>query len=202
MLGFQIRDRSDASSYDAVGWAAIAKWINNSERAAMAAAKNKDCPLPVLMAKDGTPLARRDDCIAWRNAQILVDDGTEHGPKPVDMIKDPVSFNGHLVHRIGVYVLSAVGSGRVKVGFTTDLSKRIEDMSTGCPFDLEVMAFIGGGRLLEQTLHEALSLHHARREWFHDNDDVRNIVVYTAHALFGHVSRVWIETMGPAVTAA
>lgn len=73
-----------------------------------------------------------------------------------------------------VYVVSARGSGRVKIGFTeTRLIDRMKGFETGCPFPTRVLALIRGGREMEREVHDALAQHRVHLEWFADSDEIR-----------------------------
>lgn len=65
-----------------------------------------------------------------------------------------------------VYFVRAVGTAYVKIGYTSDLSRRMNGLLSGCPFDLEVELELEGGYELEGALHEWFKDYRLRREWF------------------------------------
>lgn len=73
----------------------------------------------------------------------------------------------------GVYVLTLLGSERIKIGFTTSLCDRVHTLETGSPFPLTVLAFMLGDFALEQRLHARFAAHRVHREWFRDLPEVR-----------------------------
>lgn len=66
-----------------------------------------------------------------------------------------------------VYVVRAKGTDLYKVGYTSGSAKeRIASMQTGCPYDLEVVCELDGGRKAEQALHAVLTDFRSSGEWF------------------------------------
>lgn len=66
-----------------------------------------------------------------------------------------------------IYVISAQGSGRVKIGHTTDLQERLKGIQTGCPYPLIVLAtYPGGTRAIEIRIHETFRSYRRSGEWF------------------------------------
>lgn len=65
-----------------------------------------------------------------------------------------------------VYVIGSPGSGRVKIGFTTDAMRRLRDLQASSPVLLRVLWFGNGTREIEERLH--LRFHSCRThgEWF------------------------------------
>lgn len=49
---------------------------------------------------------------------------------------------------------------------------RVTNLQTGCPYPIEIVAYIPGGLLLERELHARFSHHHAYGEWFRLADDL------------------------------
>lgn len=66
-----------------------------------------------------------------------------------------------------IYVLQSSGSdGVVKLGWTSDLAKRIRDLRALHPHELELVAAFPGPRELERCLHERLERWRTRGEWY------------------------------------
>lgn len=56
----------------------------------------------------------------------------------------------------------------IKIGKTTgDPSSRVAQLQTGCPFPIEVLATMPGGRGREAKLHKKFAALRAHGEWFH-----------------------------------
>jgi len=65
-----------------------------------------------------------------------------------------------------IYFIEAIGLDYVKVGFTTDLEKRMADLRTALPVRLMLLGSITGPATLEGELHTALAAHRHTGEWF------------------------------------
>src|SRR5688572_1031076 len=65
-----------------------------------------------------------------------------------------------------LYLIRADGIDAVKVGYATDLEKRLMSLQIGCPRKLSVVAVSDGGAGLEAELHKTLKDAHIRGEWF------------------------------------
>lgn len=55
---------------------------------------------------------------------------------------------------------------QVKIGFSTDVHKRISQLQTGSAASVRLLAVAPGGRQLEQDLHQRLKGARVRGEWF------------------------------------
>lgn len=69
---------------------------------------------------------------------------------------------------MAVYFIRAVGSNRVKIGFTaSDPNQRLKQLQTSCADELRVIHLIPDGRKDEERrLHLIFRRSHIRREWF------------------------------------
>ncbi|MEK6664225.1 MAG: GIY-YIG nuclease family protein [Pseudomonadota bacterium] len=67
-----------------------------------------------------------------------------------------------------VYFIGARTSGPVKVGFTTDrfVSSRLSNLQTGSHEELVVLGQVEAGPTVERAIHNLLSSHAVRGEWF------------------------------------
>jgi hypothetical protein len=63
--------------------------------------------------------------------------------------------------------------GFVKIGYTTDLAKRIQALQIGCPLVIEVLAFARGDRGVEQDYHYKFRAWRQSGEWFKLCPDIR-----------------------------
>jgi Meiotically up-regulated gene 113 len=61
---------------------------------------------------------------------------------------------------------------RIKIGFTTNLPKRLMALKTGAAHKLTVLGAVDGDRSLEQSLHRQLSAHRVEGEWFKRHPEV------------------------------
>lgn len=63
-----------------------------------------------------------------------------------------------------------------KIGYTTNLDKRIKQLQTGSSTELKVICVKHGDVALEQQLHSTLSKYHVRGEWFEKSPEVMNVI--------------------------
>lgn len=63
-----------------------------------------------------------------------------------------------------VYAIAA--EHMVKIGFTTNLDKRMRAIQTGCPFPIVCLGTAPGGQLLERALHRQFCRSRRHGEWF------------------------------------
>ena len=67
----------------------------------------------------------------------------------------------------GVYVLEAVGTDRFKIGWSTDIEKRINSIKTGCPYPTKlVCVIVSEDCKIERQIHELFSDCRVHGEWF------------------------------------
>jgi len=71
-----------------------------------------------------------------------------------------------------VYFISGMPN-YVKIGFTTNLAKRIKALQIGCPEAIEVLAYRHGGRSLEHDYHMEFRAWRRAGEWFKLSQPVR-----------------------------
>lgn len=88
---------------------------------------------------------------------------------------------------LGVYILES--GGYYKIGYTTDLMRRIEGLSTGNPLgDVKIIFWIltTEAKTLETTLHDRFQDKRHYREWFRlDEEDLKDVVEF--------ISEWWIK---------
>lgn len=65
-----------------------------------------------------------------------------------------------------VYVLQALPSTPVKVGYTNDVDARIRTLQTGNPYQLRPLTVIPAGQRLEAWLHQHMHTLRLSGEWF------------------------------------
>jgi transcriptional regulator with XRE-family HTH domain len=73
-----------------------------------------------------------------------------------------------------VYFVQEYENGPIKIGFTTDLPKRLNAFATASPTNLRVIGCIAGDMDLERELHKKFDLHRIRdnREWFNPHPTI------------------------------
>lgn len=76
-----------------------------------------------------------------------------------------------------VYFIRCGEDGPIKIGWSTDVSRRITEIAQGLPDPAILIAQIPGGRELEARLHRALTEYRRRNEWFHPVQEVRALSI-------------------------
>lgn len=67
---------------------------------------------------------------------------------------------------MAVYIIIAKGTPRIKIGWSADVSKRVKELQTGCPYPIEVLNEIETECSTERELHKALQEYRVHGEWF------------------------------------
>lgn len=82
-----------------------------------------------------------------------------------------------------IYIIKAQETNLVKIGFTKfkDINKRIDNLSTGCPFIIDILLFIEGTLEDERLLHNRFKHLHYNKEWFKYEDELKNYVENSQH---------------------
>lgn len=76
------------------------------------------------------------------------------------------------------YVYLICVGDHLKIGYSTDIFKRICQISTSTPFMVELVAAVPGDRRLERALHRYFVDFHLRGEWFYyKSERVRDIFI-------------------------
>ena len=138
----------------------------------------------------------------------MSDEAYAHGWRARSLIRSIIRMNGqeldYLVWKFGeekgpwVYVVSAVGSGRIKIGFTTGtLLERMKGFETGCPFPTKSLAMMRGSRELERDLHQAFAKQRKHLEWFEDSEPIRTLLAELTLKLGGHTDPEMTKLVDP-----
>lgn len=64
------------------------------------------------------------------------------------------------------YVYFIKSKDKVKIGYSTNIKRRIKELSICNPEKLELIYFIPGNKNLEWSLHNRFDFQHIRGEWF------------------------------------
>ena len=65
-----------------------------------------------------------------------------------------------------IYLIEALGTGLVKIGYSNNPSKRLSGLQTASPHDLTLFRVLPGEIEDEHDLHQRFSIHRVRGEWF------------------------------------
>lgn len=111
---------------------------------------------------------------AWEalvDEEVHSEDGERSEPADIAMLR---------AYRV-VYFLKA--GPFIKIGFTAGpLRARIEQLKTGCPYEIQPLATISGDHRTERDLHRRFRKHRANLEWFHATDEILSFVEGYANA--------------------
>lgn len=81
--------------------------------------------------------------------------------------------------RTGFVYFVQLGDGDIKIGFATDVAKRIRSLQTACSVPLMLLCAVEGSVALERTLHTRLGKDRRVGEWFRPSfqviDTIRKI---------------------------
>lgn len=75
-----------------------------------------------------------------------------------------------------VYFIEAVGQGKVKIGFSSDVDARLSQLRTGSPYELRVVGRVDGGIDLEQILHDKFAKYRDDKEWFFFTKEIKAFI--------------------------
>lgn len=71
-----------------------------------------------------------------------------------------------IVGRDGIYVVQAETSGFVKIGYSSDIRKRVSQLQTANHDKLRLLLVIDGDLRDEERLQDRMKAHRERGEWF------------------------------------
>jgi hypothetical protein len=84
-----------------------------------------------------------------------------------------------------IYFMRRPDGGRIKIGTTIRLSKRLKELCDEVGDDLHVMAVLDGNRDVEKDLHRRFAELRADGEWFEPGDDLVGFIVAEGRAWDG-----------------
>ncbi|SRR6266545_969923 len=76
--------------------------------------------------------------------------------------------------RIYAYFFEAVGVDRIKIGQSTDVERRFQDIKVSCPVELKVLA--ATEHYAEYELHARFQHLRCHGEWFKATDELRSFI--------------------------
>jgi len=129
--------------YEAAAERAVAAWLD----------KNSDRLVDAIAAKLSAATSA-----ATRNASNVNE--TRAGEPPA---------NGPLLGHPGdgwIYLIGSADHKHVKLGTTENVARRLRELQTGSPVQLQVLWTSPGGRPLEKALHRKLDAYRQHGEWF------------------------------------
>ena len=79
---------------------------------------------------------------------------------------------GNSIKSSVVYLIGCKKNQAMKIGTSTNISKRIIGLQNSSPFSLEVLATVKGGQPLEQEFHKEFEQYRLSGEWFSWSEDI------------------------------
>lgn len=77
----------------------------------------------------------------------------------------------------GIYFIQSGSSGPIKIGYSTDITTRLEGFQMGCPIPLRVLAYIPEMSLKdERKLHRQFATSRCHGEWFNPSKELRKFI--------------------------
>ena len=77
-----------------------------------------------------------------------------------------------------IYAIRAAGTPYIKFGRASSVARRIREMETGCPHDLEVLASADWPDGIEKGIHAYLDDSWQRGEWYMDSDRTAQVIAW------------------------
>lgn len=75
-----------------------------------------------------------------------------------------------------IYAIEAVGSGFIKFGRATSVGKRLKELDTGCPHELNILAVANWPDAMEGAIHRYLQDSLEKLEWFRDGPEAQRVL--------------------------
>lgn len=92
----------------------------------------------------------------------------------LDAIEYDADKDFYDIHSKCVYMIRCTETGRTKVGYTDNISRRFNEIQMMCPTKLEVYHLIydDNANILEKRFHETFSAYRIHGEWFELPDTI------------------------------
>lgn len=80
--------------------------------------------------------------------------------------------------KIYLYAIAVIADkkGPVKFGVSINPHKRLVEVQTGCPFQLTILAYLEGSRVMEGLVHQYLQSSRMHGEWFRRDEETEFII--------------------------
>jgi len=87
------------------------------------------------------------------------------------------------VHTCGTnsHIYFIESSGKIKIGYTKDIYRRLETLQTSCPAKVNLLFLIDGGGDMESMLHNKFKAHYSHGEWFHAHNEILDYIESNKH---------------------
>jgi hypothetical protein len=112
--------------------------------------------------------------IKWGNEKAnkyVLDKGFDLGFSRID---SSAFFERLEIGKKYVYFIEAVGLGRVKIGYSSDPTRRLRELNTASPTELIIFRSMPGNEQMEKDIHARFSHHRIKHEWFNFDDEIKD----------------------------
>lgn len=98
-----------------------------------------------------------------------------------DPVGMPLAFREY-ARRYEVYLAQEVHledlahEGLIKIGYTTQIAKRVQSLNARGPRPIQIVALLTGSRALERALHRRFARHRMQGEWFRPHAEILDYV--------------------------
>jgi hypothetical protein len=72
-----------------------------------------------------------------------------------------------------IYFIEAIGTNRIKIGWSTNPNERLDHIASSCPFPVKLIKLIYGDYKTEQLWHQKFKHLRIYREWFKSTSALR-----------------------------
>jgi hypothetical protein len=124
---------------------------------------------------NGAPFSQRDDetfddfierCVVAVSSHI-----NAPLPRPPELAEAPPTLEtlralGLPDQRLVYFAQCMTSPGPIKVGLASDVARRLGEVQVGCPYPIELMGTLPGGRAGEALLHRVFAAFKIHGEWF------------------------------------
>lgn len=93
-----------------------------------------------------------------------------------EQLQDTIDDDDLRISDPSIYFILAPSAQRIKIGYSGNPNKRINQLLTSSPHELEVLLVIPGTRDEERSLHERFAHLRQHREWFTDCEELREYI--------------------------
>jgi len=92
-----------------------------------------------------------------------------------------------------IYFLQPAGQTHIKIGYTKDLKRRINELQTSCPYKLVLLGMIEGDISIEQHIHKHLQHYRLGGEWFRGTNFVIEYIKHYPNYQPTHIATIQHE---------
>lgn len=152
------------------GWVDIARACGVPLARLKAAAQRKVNPAPIYVEM-GKIVAPVGQLHRWAIKETLAAKGGVGFGDKEPVFEGRGSLNGP-----GIYAIAAYGAERIKIGWTANLVKTLENVEGACPMVVELQYWIKSPKLVLAEIHGLSRPWGTRADWFQDNQSVRAVL--------------------------